>query len=200
MSVGGCYTDFHIDFGGTSVWYHIMRGEKLFVLIPPSPSNYKAFLNWHREDLQETVFFADLVDECEVVRLKAGDTLLIPSGTACRLLVHSVSYPPPLPPPPPPPPPPFSSPPSPPPPPPSPYPPPPAPPPHPSPGWIHAVYTPKHSLVFGGNFLHCLNISQQLEVNNMENLLKVCHSEMTITPLLLLLLFLLLPLLLLFTR
>ena len=29
MSVAGCYTDFHIDFGGTSVWYHIIRGEKV---------------------------------------------------------------------------------------------------------------------------------------------------------------------------
>ena len=29
MSVGGCYTDFHIDFGGTSVWYHILKGEKV---------------------------------------------------------------------------------------------------------------------------------------------------------------------------
>ena len=29
MSVAGCYTDFHIDFGGTSVWYHILHGEKV---------------------------------------------------------------------------------------------------------------------------------------------------------------------------
>ena len=29
MSVGGCYTDFHVDFGGTSVWYHLIRGEKV---------------------------------------------------------------------------------------------------------------------------------------------------------------------------
>lgn len=29
MSVKGCYTDFHIDFGGTSVWYHILRGSKV---------------------------------------------------------------------------------------------------------------------------------------------------------------------------
>jgi len=29
MSVQGCYTDFHIDFGGTSVWYHILHGEKV---------------------------------------------------------------------------------------------------------------------------------------------------------------------------
>lgn len=25
MSVKDSYTDFHIDFGGTSVWYHIIR-------------------------------------------------------------------------------------------------------------------------------------------------------------------------------
>jgi F-box and leucine-rich repeat protein 10/11 len=25
MSVKNCYTDFHIDFGGTSVWYHILK-------------------------------------------------------------------------------------------------------------------------------------------------------------------------------
>ena len=32
MSVGGCYTDFHIDFGGTSVWYHIVKGEKVSLI------------------------------------------------------------------------------------------------------------------------------------------------------------------------
>ena len=29
MSVRGCYTDFHVDFGGTSVWYHILKGSKV---------------------------------------------------------------------------------------------------------------------------------------------------------------------------
>jgi hypothetical protein len=29
MSVAGCYTDFHIDMGGTSVWYHVFKGEKV---------------------------------------------------------------------------------------------------------------------------------------------------------------------------
>ena len=31
MSVAGCYTDFHIDFGGTSVWYHLLKGQKVGV-------------------------------------------------------------------------------------------------------------------------------------------------------------------------
>lgn len=30
-------------------------------------------------------------------------------------------------------------------------------------GWIHSVYTPVDSIVFGGNFLHDLNIAMQLK-------------------------------------
>lgn len=29
MSVKNCYTDFHVDFGGTSVWYHILKGNHI---------------------------------------------------------------------------------------------------------------------------------------------------------------------------
>eukprot|EP00052_Salpingoeca_macrocollata_P030033 m.311611 g.311611 ORF g.311611 m.311611 type:complete len:190 (-) comp23045_c0_seq5:427-996(-) len=36
MSVGGCYTDWH-DFGGSSVWYPVLRDEKVFFVIPPTP-------------------------------------------------------------------------------------------------------------------------------------------------------------------
>ena len=31
MGVKGCYTDFHIDFGGTSVWYHVLWVRVFFV-------------------------------------------------------------------------------------------------------------------------------------------------------------------------
>ena len=46
MSVKGCYTDFHIDFGGTSVWYHILKGKKVFWLVPPTEQNLKTYENW----------------------------------------------------------------------------------------------------------------------------------------------------------
>lgn len=46
MSVKGCYTDFHIDFGGTSVWYHILKGKKVFWLIPPSERNIQLYEQW----------------------------------------------------------------------------------------------------------------------------------------------------------
>lgn len=35
-------------------------------------------------------------------------------------------------------------------------------------GWIHAVYTPEDSLVFGGNFLHSFNMTMQLRISDLE--------------------------------
>lgn len=80
MSVAGCYTDFHLDFGGTSVWYHILKGEKVFFLIPPSQTAYCRFEEWQRHGQQEKTFFPDIVENCTLVHLKEGDTLLLPSG------------------------------------------------------------------------------------------------------------------------
>jgi len=122
MSVEGCYTDFHIDFGGTSVWYHLFKGSKLFWLIEPTESNLKLFEKWTKSGNQDAVFFADLVPECQLVRLNAGDTFMIPSG------------------------------------------------------WIHSVYTPKDSLVFGGNFLNSFTIPKQLEIWKLEDRTKVKYK------------------------
>ncbi len=40
-------------------------------------------------------------------------------------------------------------------------------------GWIHAVFTPVDSLVFGGNFLHFPCLGRQLEVYGIEERTKV---------------------------
>ena len=40
-------------------------------------------------------------------------------------------------------------------------------------GWIHAVYTLKDSLVFGGNFLHTFGIEKQLRIAQVEDSTKV---------------------------
>ena len=34
-------------------------------------------------------------------------------------------------------------------------------------GWIHAVYTPEDSLVFGGNFLHSFAIEKQIRFGKL---------------------------------
>ena len=114
--MGGSYTDFHVDFGGTSVWYHVVSGRKRFYLIPPSTANLRAYESWTCSKSQDTIFFGDIVGNknCYQLDLFAGQTLLIPGA------------------------------------------------------WIHAVYTPQDSLVFGGNFLNSYNIVRQLQVYGIE--------------------------------
>ncbi|XP_056295326.1 lysine-specific demethylase 2A [Pseudoliparis swirei] len=119
MSVQGCFTDFHIDFGGTSVWYHILRGGKVFWLIPPTPPNLEMYENWVLSGKQGDIFLGDKCFDCQRIELKQGNTFIIPSG------------------------------------------------------WIHAVYTPEDTLVFGGNFLHSFNIPMQLNIYSIEDRTRV---------------------------
>ncbi|KAI4893783.1 hypothetical protein NFI96_033972, partial [Prochilodus magdalenae] len=119
MSVKGCFTDFHIDFGGTSVWYHVLRGGKVFWLIPPTPQNLELYENWVLSGKQGDIFLGDKATACQRIELKQGYTFMIPSG------------------------------------------------------WIHAVYTPEDTLVFGGNFLHSFNIPMQLNIYNIEDRTRV---------------------------
>ena len=56
MSMKGSYTDFHIDFGGTSVWYHVFSGEKHFYLIRPTPGNISLYERWMRLSTQSETF------------------------------------------------------------------------------------------------------------------------------------------------
>ncbi|XP_034453454.1 lysine-specific demethylase 2A [Hippoglossus hippoglossus] len=119
MSVQGCFTDFHIDFGGTSVWYHILRGGKVFWLIPPTPQNLEMYENWVLSGKQGDIFLGDKCHDCQRIQLNQGNTFIIPSG------------------------------------------------------WIHAVYTPEDTLVFGGNFLHSFNIPMQLNIYSIEDRTRV---------------------------
>ncbi|KAJ1502863.1 Lysine-specific demethylase 7A [Coelomomyces lativittatus] len=118
MSVAGCYTDFHIDFGGSSVFYHVIKGQKIFYLIEPSQKNielYNAFLSVHTPRFS---FLGDRVKRCYQLIVQQNETVFIPSG------------------------------------------------------WIHAVYTPVDSIVFGGNFLHLSATYMQLQMAELE-----CKNE-----------------------
>ncbi|CAN9508196.1 unnamed protein product [Ophioblennius macclurei] len=80
MGVKDSYTDFHIDFGGTSVWYHVLWGEKIFYLIKPTPTNLALYEAWSSSPNQSEVFFGDKVDMCYKCVVPQGTTLLIPTG------------------------------------------------------------------------------------------------------------------------
>lgn len=117
-SAAGCYTDFHVDFGGTSVWYHVLNGEKDFCLIRPTKENLAIYEDWLCRPNQAELFLPDMIPDLEGnvlrVTLMESQTLIIPAA------------------------------------------------------WIHAVYTPIDSLVFGGNFLHGIDLPLQLSVHGLE--------------------------------
>lgn len=88
--MAGSYTDFHVDFGGTSVWYHVLSGQKRFYLVPPTTANLRAFEHWTCSKNQDTIFFGDVVghENCFQLDLLAGQTLLIPGAW-----IHAVHTP-----------------------------------------------------------------------------------------------------------
>ncbi|CAG8715052.1 10779_t:CDS:2, partial [Cetraspora pellucida] len=75
MSIKDSFTDFHIDFGGTSVFYHVIKGSKIFYFIRPTPPNLKKYSRWISSPEQSMTFFADLVKDCYEVHIRAGNTM-----------------------------------------------------------------------------------------------------------------------------
>jgi hypothetical protein len=109
ISAAQSYTDFHVDFGGSSVWYHIVKGDKIFYLIEPTEENLNIYEDWNTLKNHSEIFLADRVKNCYKFELKQGQTVFLPAG------------------------------------------------------WIHAVFTPNDSLVFGGNFLQSFSIPMQIK-------------------------------------
>ena len=53
---------------------------QVFWLIPPTHDNVERYVNWVLSAKQGDYFLADHMDQCQMLRLKAGYTFIIPSG------------------------------------------------------------------------------------------------------------------------
>ncbi|GAA5916341.1 hypothetical protein JCM6882_000857, partial [Rhodosporidiobolus microsporus] len=81
MSVERCWTDWHVDFAGSSVFYHILRGSKTFYFIRPTAANLAAYERWSGStERQESTWLGDSVDMVYKVELTKGNTAFIPTG------------------------------------------------------------------------------------------------------------------------
>ncbi|CAF3589268.1 unnamed protein product [Adineta steineri] len=80
MSPQSSYTDFHIDFGGSSVWYSVVRGEKIFYLIEPTDENLQKYANWSHSPTESETFLGDCVSNCYKMHLREENTVFIPAG------------------------------------------------------------------------------------------------------------------------
>ncbi|KAN0062558.1 JmjC domain-containing histone demethylation protein 1 [Thecaphora frezii] len=119
MGVEGGYSDWHIDFAGSSVYYHVVWGQKTFLFAPPTPANLVAYRTWCSSTRQDFDWLGDHVTGLTRVDIRAGETMLIPSG------------------------------------------------------WLHSVYTPKPTLVVGGNFLTDRSVEMQWKLVEIEHQTKV---------------------------
>eukprot|EP00884_Botryococcus_braunii_P018483 jgi/Botrbrau1/5318/Bobra.0391s0029.1 len=76
------FTDFRIDRGGASLWFHLLSGIHTFVLVPPTEKNLATYATWVRDALQGRVQLAHNVSDIVRLTLKPGDTLFLPGGWA----------------------------------------------------------------------------------------------------------------------
>ncbi|SPO30741.1 probable JmjC domain-containing histone demethylation protein 1 [Ustilago trichophora] len=119
MGVEGAYSDWHIDFAGSSVYYHVIWGQKTFLFAPPTQRNLAAYKAWCSSTRQDFDWLGDHLHSLTRVDIRPGETMLIPSG------------------------------------------------------WLHCVYTPKNTLVVGGNFLTDWNVATQWKLVEIEEATKV---------------------------
>lgn len=96
ISMAGSFTDFHTDFGGSSVSYYLLIGSKIFWFVRPTSKNLRAFKAWSalsKEENLRTPFIPYLKaqnPEANVYRLELspGQTLFVPTGW-----IHAVMTP-----------------------------------------------------------------------------------------------------------
>lgn len=114
MSVKDAFTDYHLDFAGTCVYYNLVFGKKRFILYPPTPHNLAKYVEWSTSTYQNSIFLGTELEDGIAMELNSGDLFMIPAG------------------------------------------------------YIHVVYTPEDSLIFGGNYLTFRDISKHLKIVEVE--------------------------------
>lgn len=80
MGVQGAFTDFHIDFAASYVYYHVVWGEKVFLFAPPTPANLAAYKAWSSSARQASEWLGYALHDMMRVTIRAGETMFIPAG------------------------------------------------------------------------------------------------------------------------
>ncbi|PWN51311.1 Clavaminate synthase-like protein, partial [Violaceomyces palustris] len=88
MGVKGAYSDWHIDFAASGVYYHVVWGRKVFLFAPPTPANLSSYRSWCSSTRQDHEWLGDSLKGLTKVEIGEGETMLIPGGW-----LHSVYTP-----------------------------------------------------------------------------------------------------------
>lgn len=81
ISNGGSFSDAHVDFGGTAVYYHVIEGSKIFYVAKNTPENMALYRQWETDRKKNRVWIGvSLWDKWQRIEIKAGNTAIIPPG------------------------------------------------------------------------------------------------------------------------
>ncbi|KAF1745974.1 hypothetical protein GCK72_022424 [Caenorhabditis remanei] len=81
LSMQDSFTDIHIDFSATSVYYHVVEGRKIFYVARPTPENLKVYKKYETDvNVPKEWIGKKLFSEFQRVEIKKGETAMIPSG------------------------------------------------------------------------------------------------------------------------
>ena len=61
LSCANSYTMWHIDFTGTSVYYHILQGTKWFFIIEPTDIHLRFYFEWRTLNLSTTMWLPEYI-------------------------------------------------------------------------------------------------------------------------------------------
>ncbi|PIC17392.1 hypothetical protein B9Z55_023650 [Caenorhabditis nigoni] len=80
VSMSGSFTNVHVDFSASSVFYHMFRGTKIFYLAQPTEENMKIYKNYETSVKGRKKWIVEVMqNEWKRVVITAGMTAIIPS-------------------------------------------------------------------------------------------------------------------------
>ena len=87
ISKDGAITTWHTDFSGTSVFYFVAKGCKIFYLIRPTKKNMELWESFITQDRRDIFFGShpDLEGGCHKVHVTARQAVCMPAG-----MIHCV--------------------------------------------------------------------------------------------------------------
>ena len=151
ISCANSFTNWHTDFGGTSVYYHVTMGEKWFYLMAPTSLNLEMFYQWQKLQLHQSCWFPTYIKykmefinsfvrqgrnsvNQSLIKFRDDNPLDFKVFCVVAKMKDTLILPA---------------------------------------GWIHCVYTPIDSMAIGGNYLHDLSIDLQIDCHMMDTRLEM---------------------------
>jgi len=80
VSSANSFTQWHVDFSGSAVWYYVVEGFKYFYVIDASPEIMEKYRCWHLEERQDCWFPEFAGSTTQLVVVKKGEIIVLPSG------------------------------------------------------------------------------------------------------------------------